>query len=94
MNIDINKICVMLDLTSDQAAATEKLTIIAENGVALLRAKNPLLTEEDFCQPGLARTLLQSYCRYGFSNAEELFKENYAEELLTLRLQYEGGDSA
>ena len=89
MNIDIDKIIVMCDLTADQTATIEKLIFIAEDGIALLQKKNPLLTEQDFIKPGLARSLLKDYCRYGLSNATEMFKENYAEELMTLRLDYE-----
>lgn len=89
MNIDISQIKAMLDLSPDWNSNPEKLDIIIENGVDLLLSRNPLLTEGDFNRPSPARTLLHNYCRYAFSNAEEMFKVNYAEELMLLRLDYE-----
>lgn len=89
MKIDINEIIVMCDLMADQTETIEKLNYLVEDGIALLQKKNPLLTEQDFIKPGLARSLLKDYCRYGLSNATEMFKENYAEELMTLRFDYE-----
>ncbi len=89
MDIDAEKIAIMLDFTDEQQINTTKLHTTIENGVERLRDRNPLLTEQDFDRPGLPRTLLQNYCRYAFSNAEEMFETNYAKELTQLRFRYE-----
>lgn len=82
------KIIKMLDFTAEQMIDPEKLQTVIENGIERLRDRNPLLTDSDFYEPGLARTLLQNYCRYAFSNAEEVFETNYASDLITLRMRY------
>ena len=80
----------MLDKTSLDDGGDEKICLIIEHGMATLRGYDPSLTDADFEDASkTARPLLADYCRYAYSNATEMFKVNYAEELLALRIAYQ-----
>ncbi len=79
----------MLDINLDDESYDVKLNIIIEDGKQYLRRYNPLLSDEDFNKPSTARYLLHSFCRYAFSNAAEMFRANYKDDLLSLRQEYE-----
>ena len=85
----LDDIKTMLDINLEDDSYDLKLNIIIEDGKQCLRKFNPLLTDEDFENPTDARYLLHSYCRYARSNATEMFKTNYKDDLLTLRQEYE-----
>lgn len=44
-------------------------------------------TSLDFDTEGQAKSLLFSYCRYKYNNAEEYFEHNFQREILRLQLQ-------
>lgn len=85
----LDDIKTMLDINLEDDSYNLKLNIIIEDGKQYLRRYNPLLSDEDFITPTNARRLLSSYCRYAFSNATEMFKNNYKDDLLSLRQEYE-----
>lgn len=80
---------LMLDIDEYDNSNDKKLNIIIEDGKQHLRSFNPFLTDEDFEKATRARFLLKAYCRYDFSNATEEFDNNYREEILALRQDYE-----
>lgn len=78
-----------LDIDENDFSYDKKLNIIVEDGKQYLCSFNPLLTDEDFDKPTRARRMLLTYCRYAFSNAEEMFEENYKSDIISLRQEYE-----
>ena len=85
----LDNVKIMLDKTADDTSEDEKIKIIIADGKQRLLSVHPLLTDEDFENPTLARYLLFSFCRYAYSNAAEMFDINYKADLLTLRQKYE-----
>lgn len=78
-----------LDIDENDFSYDKKLNIIVEDGKQYLCSFNPLLTDEDFEKSTRARRMLLAYCRYAFSNAEEMFEENYKSDIISLRQEYE-----
>ncbi len=78
-----------LDIDENDFSYDKKLNIIVEDGKQHLCSFNPLLTDEDFEKPTRVRRMLFAYCRYAFSNAEEMFEENYKSDIISLRQEYE-----
>lgn len=89
----LSDVGTMLHYTADEISEDitlkDRLMLIIENGKEHLRLTAPDLTDKDFEDPGIARTLLFNYCRYANSNADEMFDKNYSSELITLRFLYE-----
>lgn len=44
---------------------------------------------EDFLEPGMTRTLFETYCLYDWNNALEEFETNYSREILAERHKHE-----
>ena len=82
------KVKTMLDYTASEKADIEKLTLLIEDGMQRLRSYAPDITDKEFEEPTAAREMLMSYVRYAHSNATELWKENYSEEITSFRLAY------
>ena len=80
---------VELNIDENDFSFDEKINNIIEDGKQHLCEFNPLLTDEDFERPSRARRMFKAYCRYAFSNAEEMFKENYKDDIISLRQEYE-----
>ena len=80
---------VELNIDENDFSFDEKINNIVEDGKQYLCSFNPLLTDEDFEKPTRARRMLLAYCRYAFSNAEEMFEENYKSDIISLRQEYE-----
>lgn len=83
------KVRAMLDITSSEQVDQTKLALMIEDGKQRLRSYAPDLADSDFETPTAARELLMGYIRYAHSNAVEVWAENYAEEILRLRMEYE-----
>ena len=82
------KVKTMLDYTASEKADIEKLTLLIEDGMQRLRSYAAGITDKEFEEPTAAREMLMSYVRYAHSNAVELWKGNYGEEITRLRLAY------
>lgn len=78
-----------LDIDENDFSYDKKLNIIVEDGKQHLLEFHPLLTDEDFERPSRAKRMLKAYCLYAFSNAEEMFDENYKNDIISLRQEYE-----
>lgn len=78
------------DITWADAATDTKTTGLIQRGKAYL---DGIAGEaQDYAVEGQARSLLFDYVRYFRSNAGEMFKVNYRDELIALRLAREVAD--
>ena len=80
---------VELNIDENDFSFDEKINNIVEDGKQHLLEFNPLLTDEDFERPSRAKRMLKAYCLYAFSDAEEMFDENYKSDIISLRQEYE-----
>ena len=79
---------ILNKITADEWTET-KLNLIIARGKRYLRRFAPDLSDEDFEEGDLyARSLLLDYCRYDYSEAVEMFKVNYREDIIALRRNY------
>lgn len=78
-----------LDIDENDFSFDKKINNIVEEAKQHLCEFNPLLTDEDFEKPTKARRMLLAYCRYAFSNAAEMFDDNYMRDIISLRQEYE-----
>lgn len=85
----LDNVKMTLDINLDCTSEDNKIILIIENGKQRLRSIHPRLTDEDFECPTRARRLLFNFCRYAYSNADEMFDINYKSDLLELRQEYE-----
>lgn len=84
-----DEVKTMLDIVECDNSTEQKIKLIIAEAKQHLRSFCPNLNESDFeDNRHRAKFLLLSYCRYAFSNAAEMFDENYKSELLNLRAQY------
>lgn len=75
-------------ITADEWTET-KLNLIIARGKRYLQRFAPDLQDEDFEEGNsYARSLLLDYCRYDYSEAVEVFKTNFREDIIALRRDY------
>lgn len=72
-----------LDITWSDPATDRKLEALIEDGIAYLDDKAG--TPQDYSRPGLARSLLRDYVRYGRDDALDVFENNYRHLLLAMQ---------
>lgn len=69
-----------LDLTWSDSNLDSKIWDIATGGMAYLDSK--IGAEQDYTEPGLARSLLFDYIRYARDGAADIFENNYQHLIL------------
>lgn len=79
-----------LDITYEDEDTDKKLKGIIERGMNYL--DNVAGDKQDYEKEMLPRSLLFDYCRYARSNALEMFRNNFRNELITLRIGVQADD--
>ena len=84
----IADIKIDLDIDWEDENTNKKIKEYVENGIVAITDFSSA-SEIDFSKPGKERELIFAYCRYARSNVLEMFRTNYKEELISLRLKYQ-----
>lgn len=87
----ILKIKDSLDITFDDEDFDRKIIGVIEDGIFVLRSLFGCKESDDinWCEPGLKRMLLKNYCLYALNNVSEKFNDNYRNEIMQVRSEYE-----
>lgn len=73
----------VLNVTWSDPGTDNRLTILAQNGMAYLNDK--LGVPADYSQPGYPRALLFEYVRYARDEAIDVFENNYMSLILAMQ---------
>lgn len=87
----ILKIKDALDITFEDDDFDRKIIGIIEDGIPILRSLFGCEESDviDWCEPGKKRMLLKNYCLYELNNVGNTFLENYRNEIIQARSEYE-----
>lgn len=77
-----------LDISWEDEATNKKIKEYVENGIVTITGISSASEEINFSLPGKERELLFAYCRYARSNVLEMFRKNFKDELISIRLKY------
>ncbi len=86
---------LLIDIKADQdikwsdADTDKKLNDYIDNGVAVIKSYSSSAADIDFTKPGKERELLFAYVSYARNKVLDMFKVNYKDDLIGLRLKYQ-----